>query len=50
MDEWNDDAYGVIYDEQDRERTTKPSNNYNNACCSIPFVFAIIGLILVILM
>lgn len=51
MDEWDDDAYIVIYDEQDRERTTKPSNNTkNNYCCGIPFIFLIIGLFLVILM
>ncbi len=51
MDEWDDDAYIVIYDEQDMERTTKPSNNTkNNYCCGIPFIFLIIGLFLVILM
>ena len=26
MDEWGDDAYDVIYDERDRERTVSPSN------------------------
>ena len=51
MDEWDDDAYIVIYDEQDMERTTKPSNNTkNNYCCGIPLIFLIIGLFLVILM
>lgn len=50
MDDWNDDAYGVIYDEHDRERTTSPNNRANNNCCGVPFIFAIIGLILVMLM
>ena len=50
MDDWNDDAYAVIYDENDRERTTSSNNSANNNCCGIPFIFAIIGLILVILM
>ncbi|HJI98387.1 hypothetical protein PH349_03410 [Methanobrevibacter smithii] len=50
MDDWNDDAYGVIYDEHDRERTTSPNNSANNNCCGVPFIFAIIGLILVMLM
>lgn len=50
MDDWNDDAYGVIYDEHDLERTTSPNNSENNNCCGVPFIFAIIGLILVMLM
>lgn len=44
MDEWEDDAYPVIYDEQDRERSLSVSNG---SCCGGIFVFALVGLALV---
>ena len=52
MDEWGDDAYGVIYDEHDRERDSKPSNvNASPSyCCPILIVFAVIGFVIAILL
>lgn len=52
MDEWGDDAYGVIYDEQDRERDSKPStiNSSPIYCCPIIIVFAVISLIIAVLL
>jgi len=49
MDEWGDDAYDVIYDERDRERTVRTSNT-SSGCCGGLFVFLIIGLVLVVVM
>ncbi len=48
MDEWGDDAYDVIYDERDRERTVRPSNA-SSGCCGGLFVFLVIGLVLVVM-
>ena len=57
-----DDAYGVIFDEQDHDRSLKESSrntaysptttqsNTTYYCCGILFIFALIGFILVILL
>ena len=49
MDEWGDDAYDVIYDERDRERTVRTSNA-SSGCCGGLIVFLVIGLVLVVVM
>ena len=49
MDEWGDDAYDVIYDERDRERTVRTSN-MSSGCCGGLFVFLVIVLVLAIVM
>ncbi|MBQ8016782.1 MAG: hypothetical protein IJ258_01620 [Methanobrevibacter sp.] len=50
MDEWDDDAYGVIYDEHDRERSFKSSNGKpsGNSCCGSIFLIIMIGLVIAI--
>ena len=57
-----DDAYGVIFDEQDHDRSLKessknntysqnpPQSNTTYYCCGSLFIFALIGFILVILL
>ena len=45
MDEWGDDAYAVIYDEQDRERSIKTSSG---SFCGGLFVFIRVGLAMAI--
>lgn len=49
MDDWDEDAYGAIYDEHDRERKNKVSNTQSKPCFGILTVFVLIGLILLII-
>lgn len=48
MDGFDDDAYGAIYDEHDRERTDKPAYVSNYGCCGILPVFIVIAVIAMI--
>ena len=47
MDEWDEDAYVVIYDEREKPRKTDVAQN--RPCCGILPVFIIVGVILTVL-
>lgn len=50
MDEWDDDAYTVIYDEQGRERTVSSNTGSDYTCCGVIVVFVVIAILVAVLL